>query len=251
MGSRIDFKALEHRQQIAVAPLIVGAADSGCAVLFRFGVAVLVGLDSAEEKAFLNTVISSVSEPFDNPEKEEVRIIVDPSREERVDPSGNIVLHEFSTERIQLIAHILAKSTVLSHYEERVAHAFDRIEKLAELLRLGGRRPIAARELLQQIADVLLIQMGTVGRAEVTEKPEITWDRPELDRLYERLAIEYELRDRDVALTRKLDLVSRTAETYHDLLQNRRMLRVEWYIVMLILVEIIIIVFDMLGILKW
>ena len=41
-----------------------------------------------------------------------------------------------------------------------------------------------------------------VGRVEVAEKPEIVWDDPRLDRLYERLATEYELRDRDRALSR-------------------------------------------------
>lgn len=59
-----------------------------------------------------------------------------------------------------------------------------------------------------------------------------------------RLAIEYELRDRDLALARKLDVISQTAETYHDLLQNRQMPRVEWYIVVLISVEIAIILWD-------
>jgi uncharacterized Rmd1/YagE family protein len=86
-----------------------------------------------------------------------------------------------------------------------------------------------------------------VGRVEVTEKPEITWDRPVLDRLYDRLVTEYELRERDVTLTRKLEIVSRIAETYLELLQNRRSLRVEWYIVLLILVEILIYLYELLA----
>jgi len=85
-----------------------------------------------------------------------------------------------------------------------------------------------------------------VGRVEVTEKPEIVWDDPELDRLYERLATEYELRDRDRALSRKLDLISRTAETYLDLINARQTLRVEWYIVILIVMEIVLSLYEML-----
>jgi uncharacterized Rmd1/YagE family protein len=88
------------------------------------------------------------------------------------------------------------------------------------------------------IGNVLLIFTRTVGRLEVTEKPEITWDDAELDRRYQRLALEYELRDRDLALSRKLELVSRTAETYLDLVYNLHSLKVEWYIVILIVVEI-------------
>jgi uncharacterized Rmd1/YagE family protein len=143
-----------------------------------------------------------------------------------------------------VVADVLAKSAVLTHYEERVASVFDRIERLAQ--RLGqGARPIGGSDLLREIGSVLLIQARTVGRVEVTEKPETTWDDPELDRFYERLAAEYELRERDVALSRKLELVSRTAETYLDLIHNRRSLRVEWYIVILILVEILLILYDL------
>jgi uncharacterized Rmd1/YagE family protein len=115
----------------------------------------------------------------------------------------------------------------------------------AWLLGSLGPRTTARRDLLGQIGSVLHIQTRTVGRVEVTEKPEITWDRPDLDRLYERLAIEYELRDRDLALARKLEVISRTAETYQDLLQHRQTLRVEWYIVLLIVVEIVIILWEM------
>ena len=74
---------------------------------------------------------------------------------------------------------------------------------------------------------------------QLTEKPEITWDRPDLDRLYERLAREYELAERDRALTRKLDLVASTAGTYLDLIHTRQNLRLELYIVLLIVFEIL------------
>jgi uncharacterized Rmd1/YagE family protein len=91
------------------------------------------------------------------------------------------------------------------------------------------------------------VQTQTVGRVEVTEKPEITWDRPDLDRLYERLSLEYELRDRDRALTRKLEFISDTAQIYLDLLDAQKSLRLEWYIVILILVEIVLIVYDIFA----
>ena len=84
-----------------------------------------------------------------------------------------------------------------------------------------------------------------VWRVEVVEKPDLLWDEPDLERFYARLEDEYELRERALALERKLDLVSGTASTALDLLQNRRSLRVEWYIVALIVVEILLTLYDM------
>jgi uncharacterized Rmd1/YagE family protein len=95
------------------------------------------------------------------------------------------------------------------------------------------------------VGDVLLAQSRMIGRAEVGEKLALTWDHPQLDRFYERLAIEYELEDRDRALTRKLELVDRAASIYLDLIRTRQSLRVEWYIVLLIVVEIVLLLIEM------
>ncbi|UCF66416.1 MAG: RMD1 family protein, partial [Acidobacteriota bacterium] len=111
-----------------------------------------------------------------------------------------------------------------------------------------GRRVWArskARELLRQMGDVLLVQHKMIGRVEVTEKPEITWEDPELECLCDRLQEEYDLSERDEALERKLELLYRTSESIHDLLQEKRSLRVEWYIVVLIAIEILISVYEM------
>jgi uncharacterized Rmd1/YagE family protein len=87
-----------------------------------------------------------------------------------------------------------------------------------------------------------------VGRVEVGEKPDVLWELPGLNRLFARLEDEYELQERRTALERKLDLISRTVETLVDLLQNKRALRVEWYIVALIVFEIILTLYQLLFI---
>jgi uncharacterized Rmd1/YagE family protein len=84
-----------------------------------------------------------------------------------------------------------------------------------------------------------------VGIVEVGEKPDPLWERPDLERLYLRLEDEYELRERLLALERKLALVSHTAETALELMQHDSSHRVEWYIVALIVVEILLSVYEL------
>ncbi|HEX6927644.1 MAG TPA: RMD1 family protein, partial [Gammaproteobacteria bacterium] len=166
--------------------------------------------------------------------------------DDRLDSEGRLMLRDASPERLQVVASVLAKSAVLAYYEQALSQVFDRIESLADKLR-SGTFPVRDRELLREIGDVLVAQSKMVGRVEAAEKPEITWDHPQFDRLYERLAVEYELRDRDKALTRKLEVVSDTAHTHLELLYNRRTLRVEWYIVILIVFEIALTLFEKLA----
>jgi uncharacterized Rmd1/YagE family protein len=243
LGERIDVRPLERGETLALAPLTLRAGERGVAVLFRYGAVVFVDVAPLEQAAFLEKLRPFVSGAFEA-EGESVEIAIDAERGDRVEASGTLVLRRPGVERLQVVADVLAKSAVLAHYEERVASVFDRIESLAHSLERGGRN-IHGRDLLREIGSALLIQTRTVGRLEISDKPEITWDDPELDRFYEHLAAQYELRERDLALSRKLDVVSRTAETYLDLIHNRRSIRVEWYIVILILVEIALLVYDL------
>jgi uncharacterized Rmd1/YagE family protein len=80
---------------------------------------------------------------------------------------------------------------------------------------------------------------------EVGERPDPTWDRPELSRLYSRLEDEYELRERLVALEQKLAPISKTVETALGISQRNSSHRVEWYIVILIVVEIVLSIYDL------
>jgi uncharacterized Rmd1/YagE family protein len=238
-------RRIEQGASLALSPLTIRAGQSGCAMIFRNGVLVLFGLEPAEEASFLHHFEPFVTGPFAEPESEAAELAVEPGARERVDKEGVLVLHDLSLTRLQVVAQILAKSAVLSHYEDRVAAAFQHIEPLAETLRRGSAATVRGRELRRRLGDVLLTKAQMVGRFELTEKPEITWERPDLDKLYERLGVEYELAERDAALARKLEVISSTAETLLELDQNRTALRVEWYIVVLIAVEILIYLYDL------
>jgi len=235
----------EAPEMLARRPLTLRVGEHGCAVLFRFGAVVFLDVAPAHEAEFLRRVEPFVTGRFEQPETETAEIVIDSERGDSIEASGALVLADESVGRLQVVGHALAKSAVLGYFEARVGNAFDRVEALARQLGRGGR-PARGTELLRELGSVLMIQARTVGRVEVTEKPEITWDQPQLDRLYEHLAAEYELRDRDRALSRKLDLVSGTAETYLELLHNRRSIRVEWYIVLLIAVEIVLSLYELL-----
>jgi uncharacterized Rmd1/YagE family protein len=245
VGQHIDTRGLGADGALSESPLTVPVDEGGYVMVFRFGAVVFLDTSHEAERAFVDRIASRVTAPFSAPETEGLEIIADPERDGRLDADGKLSITELSLERLQIVAHVLVKSTVLAHYEERISGVFDRIEPLAAGMQQGRWARIPARALLRQIGNVLSAETLTVGRVEVTEKPELTWDRPDLDRLYERMSAEYELRDRDRALTRKLDLISRTSETLLDLLQNRRMLHVELYIVLLIAVEIVIMLYDM------
>ncbi len=263
LGQSIDLKAwVRDRSAIAErpsavppptspppSPMVVPIGDGGQGVLFSYGAAVLFGLTEGARRAFIATLKPHIANPFDQPETEvaTIRLTVassGPNSGVKVQ-DGLIFLSALGGERLQIVADVMAKSVVLAHYEIGAAAVFDRIEPYAADLQSQRRTSVQGKQLLKQIGQTLMIQHKIVGRVEIVDKPELLWEYPDLDPLYHRLEDEYEIRDRHSALERKLDLVSRTAETVLDLQRHQTGLRLEWYVVLLIVVEVLLSLYDL------
>jgi required for meiotic nuclear division protein 1 len=212
LGERLDLRGWEKLDAIATTPLAIELRGGGIVVAFRYGALVFFDVAPQDEIAFLDTIRPRVSGAYQSPETEAIIVRVAPNAREAIS-DGAITLEALTVERLQLIADILSKSVVLAWYELQVSAAFDRIEPLAQQLEQTGGIGSKARELLKHIGATL--------------------------------EDEFEIRERHDVLERKLGVISRTAETLVELIQNRHTLRVEWYIVALIVVEVLISVYKL------
>ncbi len=248
VGERLVLKTLETIDPIGTNPLVIRAGNNGYAVLLRYGVVVLFNLMPAETARLLETLAPLIKEPTDQLPgeilSEELYLAFNPAAKERIERDV-LWLHSSDVARLQIVAEALAKSVVLEYYEREIAKIFDRMQVFAKAIQNQTARPPKEQELLRDIGGTLLIQQKMLGTVEVGEKPDPIWDYPELDRLYLRLEDEYELRERLLALERKLDLIAKTTETALGFLQRNSSHRVEWYIVILIVVEILLSIYDM------
>ncbi|MGB3137540.1 MAG: RMD1 family protein, partial [Nodosilinea sp.] len=216
----------------------------GQGVLFSYGAAVLFGLSEAAEREFVAAITPYIDAPFEQPETEAATIRLAASSSGKVQ-DGLIFLSLLNELQRHLVADVMAKSVVLAHYEMGAAAVFDHIEPYAIGLQHHRQVRVRGDQLLKQIGQTLMIQHKIVGRVEIFDKPELLWDSPGLDLLHRRLEDEYEIRDRHSALERKLELVSRTAETVLDLQRHQTGLRLEWYVVLLIVVEVLLSLYDL------
>ena len=99
--------------------------------------------------------------------------------------------------------------------------------------------------MIRLIGQALLVEHRVSGRVAVGDKPDLLWDRPDLERLYARLENEFELDERAEVLNRKLGLIGQTARLMTDLIDTERSLRLETAIVALIVFEIVLTLYQM------
>jgi len=246
LGERIDTFGLERGDVLSTSPLTFRTSKSGVVALFRYGVAVLIGMSALEEDQVIRQLDGRIKKPLRPREEETTRIEIAPDKEEQIVPGGVIVLKTLSTEHMLLIADALATSVILAHDERNVSAVFDVIEPLARELAERGRTPGGRRAILKHIGNALLVQQRVSGLVAVGEKPDVLWERPDLERLYARLEDEYELKERATVLTRKLAVISETAKALADIIDTERSLRLEVIIVVLILLEILFTAYQIL-----
>ena len=239
LGDRINTMGFED-EALSAVPLAVRVGKAGIAVLFRYGVAVLIGLSPEDETGFLERLKPRVGGKLQRFEEETAVVALAGGTEDQVQAGGPIQLRDMSLERLLVIADVLAKSVVLAHDEREVAKVFEIIEPFARELADHGRTRRDRKGVLQLIGNALLVQHRVSGRVAVGEKPDALWERPDLERLYARLEDEYELKERVDTLNRKLAVVAETADTLADIIDTRRSLRLELIVVVLIAFEIVV-----------
>jgi uncharacterized Rmd1/YagE family protein len=240
LGDRIDTAGLEHGGVISTAPLTYRFGNEGLVTLFRYGVAVIMCASPQEEAEILRSLQPRLVGPVAVIEDETLLIEIAPDKDEQILPGGPMILKAASPDRLIVIADALSKSVVLARDEREVASVFELVEPFARDLAEKGRVTATRRTILKHIGNALLVRHRVSGRVAVAEKPDVVWDRQDLERLYARLQDEYELKERAEMLSRKLAVIAETAEVLTDIIDTRRSLRLEIIIVILIAVEIVI-----------
>jgi len=256
IADRIDVTGLERRELLSDAPLerragsrlvsesplAFRAGSSGFVVVFRYGVVVLVGLSAPEEEEeeVLRTLRPRAIGPFARHEEETATIELSADHEDHVPPGGSITLQALTVERVLVIADVFAKSTALARDEHEVAAVFDVIDPFSRKLAEKGRLPKARKRILQHIGNALQLQHRLSGRIAAEEKPDVLWDRHDLERLYTRLEDEYELKCRADALNRKLAVIAESAKVLTDLIDAQHSKRIEIIITLLIVSEVVL-----------
>lgn len=240
LGDRIDASGLERSDMLSSNPLAFAAGAAGFVALYRFGVAVFIGLSPLEEDEVLNQVKLRVSGPHEHIDDEIAHLDIAAENEDRIPAGGTIHLRDLAPARLLVVADALAKTVSLGRDEHEVNTVFDEIEPFATQLFEKGSPPGQRRSMLKLIGQTLLVQHRLSGRVAIEEKPDVLWDRPDLERLYARLEDEYELKERAQTLKRKLDVIAETARALTDIIDADRATRLETTVVVLIVAEILL-----------
>lgn len=230
---------------VTFAPVVDRENESQQVYLYHFGGMVFVDC-SAEVVGYFVAGLAKVSEVFRN--DPQLRYRDDYALRFEADATVTItndyaVLPEYDRHFIDIVAFVIAKSVALERIEEKVDRVLDDVEGL--IRRLGeGRLDITDEKLARLASSILDFRYVSISSIMILDKPEITWDNPAADRLYQTLDPQFELQQRYQEIKHKSETLLDVTDVFTGLSHARRSARLEWIIIALIAFEILITLYE-------
>lgn len=213
-------------------------------LLTRYGVIALTNTSPQLEKRALSLIQPFFKKPFENiANYDEIKVIVDSAQKIRV-LFDKVILPLVDEKFLLIISMLLCQSVGLESYEKRVDPLLDKLS--AEIIRLSKQRMFFKTSFLAKSANqTMLLQQELVTNLGVLDKPELAWERADLELLYHQLADNFELPERTEVLSEKLNLLQNNIKNAFDIISTNRMAGLEFTIVVLIILEIILFLFGL------
>jgi uncharacterized Rmd1/YagE family protein len=155
------------------------------------------------------------------------------------------VMPQYDSAFIDIICFVIAKSVALERIEEKVDQVLDEMESFIGLLG-RGKLGIPDKRLARLASTILGFKYRSLSHVMVLDKPDVTWDNLEADRLYLTMANLFELSQRYSEIRHKSETLMDITGVFSSLSHARRAARLELAIIILIIIEIIIYVFEII-----
>jgi required for meiotic nuclear division protein 1 len=208
--------------------------DTERVYLYYFGGVVFLNCSGDIIARFLDSIpqyAESLKGQIQLPYREEYRLEIDPEREPAITNDCAVMPH-YNLAFLDIICFVIAKSVALERIEERIDVVFDEVE-------------IPDRDMARLASSILGFKFTSIAHIMVLDKPEITWDNPEADRLYLTMASLFELNQRYQEIKHKSETLLDMTDVFTGLSHARRAARLEWIIIILIAIEIVIYVMQL------
>jgi uncharacterized Rmd1/YagE family protein len=161
---------------------------------------------------------------------------------------SEVQLKEFTLEKLRIVSLALAQSVALEHFEGAVSHAMARFHPVVEALSHQGKLMLPHREVLRIVGFAMEVRAAVLDNLTLFDDPPETWESESLAHLDSALYDQFDLEERLGAIKEKLAYLHDAGATFLGLLETRKNHRLEWIIILLILIEILLfIVKDLLS----
>lgn len=152
---------------------------------------------------------------------------------------NNIILPEINEEMIRLVMLNASQSVALNRFSEITEALLIETNEHTKYLETKGKLDISGNKLKRFIGKVLNIKNKISENLYIFDSPNITWEDEQLNKLNVELKKTFDLKDRYHLIHDRIEIIKENLELFKDIMDHRESSRLEWIIIILILVEVV------------
>ncbi len=207
--------------------------------VFRYGIVSFYGFDKASMTEILDG-LKPFCEGWDQSElNDEMEIEVVPDGEPAKVTNNKIIMPQSNVEGMRLALLHLSQSVALDHFAGLSDQIMKETREHTNYLEHHGRLDLGGKKLKRYIARVLNINNQISENLYIFDSPEVVWEDEALDRLDRNLKQIFDLKERYRTIKEQGYIIKENLSLFKDIMDHRESSRLEWIIIILILVEVL------------
>lgn len=194
---------------------------------------VLSFLRSFEKDSYLKMLVKSESEVMPYKLNEEENAVAKFK-------NGQIFLTDDETNFLEkyTFSNAIATSTKLGIWEANLERYIESMEYLTEDLKKGRPLKISRAEVLRKTGELFALRHMINLSSDLLDTPDFYWDREELENIYLNVCNYFSIPRRTKVMNEKINHCVELAELVSHNLNDAHHIRLEWMIIILIMVEV-------------
>lgn len=205
--------------------------------VFHYGMVSFFNLSADERDAALKVIQPYCENYLGGIISEEVQVIIKPNTLQVNFES--IVLPDLNSEMIRLVMLNASQSVALDRFSKITEDLLIETNEHTKYLENKGKLDISGNKLKRFIGKVLNIKNKISENLYIFDSPEITWEDEQLNKLNLELKKTFDLKDRYHLIHDRIEIIKENLELFKDIMDHRESSRLEWIIIILILVEVV------------
>ncbi|MCM4167518.1 hypothetical protein KCTC52924_00983 [Arenibacter antarcticus] len=205
--------------------------------IFRYGLVSFFNHSQKEQGIILKS-LSSILDEVNSPQlTESIQVEIIEGRQQVA--FDKVILPNFDSEYIRLVMLNTSQSVALDRYSEITDQLLSETNEHTAYLEKKGRLYISGVKLKKFIGKVLNIKNQISENLYIFDEPDSTWENENLNRLNLELKNTFDLKTRYRNIHERIEIIKENLDLFKDILDHRESSRLEWVIIILILVEVL------------
>lgn len=211
--------------------------------VFDYGVVVFGNYDALAKSQFVDYIKNYATTKVDLNLFEEYRIKLEENSSQSLVKDDFVTVPYIDAAIVGIVMLNIGQSVALEYYEVLTGELISSSKHYIVELEKNGKLSISKTNLLKYIGKVLNVKNSIVDNLYILDDPNLVWDNEELNLLNRRLKLNFDINPRFKDLDYRLQIVENNLTLFTDVLNVRESTRLEWVIIILIVLEIIIALF--------